>query len=364
VRIRRLTWRKYQLPFRRDFVTSAGVQSFREGFIVRLEDETEQYGLGEIAPLRAQAMEVTQERLRLLARQIGAIEVHEIPRLIQALAASSEIANAIGCGLDVAARDLQGKLSGVPVAATLGGFRVNPVPVNATISADKPESAARLARRAVEQGFRCVKLKAGMMGDVAGECDLIGAVRDAIGADVLLRVDANQAWDTKRAITTIKALERFGLELVEQPVAADDLHGLAAVRRAVSTPIAADEAVTSLQSAEAIIERDAADVLVLKPMIVGGLRLALDIIEMAAQKGVKAIVTTTIDSGVGIAAALHLAARAGGKLACGLATAELLQCDLTSSTPQPRGGYMICPGQPGLGVEIDEAKAAPYLERA
>ncbi len=102
----------------------------------------------------------------------------------------------------------------------------------------------------------------------------------------------------------------------------------------------------------------------LKPMIVGGLRPALQIIDMAVQRHVHTIVTTTIDSGAGIAAALHLAACVEGEMACGLATAELLESDLTSPTPQPHHGHMDCPDTPGLGVAIDEAKAAPYLERA
>jgi o-succinylbenzoate synthase len=364
VKVRRLSWRKYRIPFRRTFVTSAGAQTFREGLIVRLDGEDGVYGLGEIAPLRVGSLEVIEKHLRLLDAPIVGSEVHEISGVGDGLAGYPEVAAAISCGLDIAACDLQGKVAGLPISVMLGAFDVEPVAVNATISADQPEVAAQLARRAVEQGFRCVKLKAGMMGGVAGECDLVGAVRGAIGADVGLRIDANQAWDSEQAIATIKALERFALELVEQPVAANDLEGLAAVRRAVNTPIAADEAITSWASAQAVIDTGAADVLVLKPMILGGLWPALDIIEMAEQQGFAVIVTTTIDSGVGIAAALHLAARAGGKRACGLATAELLECDLTSSTPQPRGGYMICPRKPGLGVEIDEAKAAPYLERA
>ncbi len=364
MKIRRLSWRRYRIPFRRTFVTSRGVQTFRDGLILRLDGEDGVYGLGEIAPMHVGSIQVIERHLTLLDARIVGGEVDEIPRLADGLCGQPEVVAAIRCGLDVAACDLQGKLAGLPIAAMLGALDLQPVPVNATISANQPAAASILARRAVEQGFRCVKLKAGMMGGIVAECDLVGAVRDAIGPDVGLRIDANQAWDSDQAVAAIKALERFGLELVEQPVPANELEGLAAVRRAVNTPIAADEVIVNLASAQAVIDMGAADVLVLKPMIVGGLRPALDILEIAERKGLPVIVTTTIDSGVGIAAALHLAARVCGKLACGLATAELLECDLTSSTPPPLRGYMICPRKPGLGVEIDEAKAAPYLERA
>jgi o-succinylbenzoate synthase len=364
VKIRRLTWRAYRIPFRRAFVTSGGAQALREGFIVRMEGEGGLYGLGESAPLHSGATRSIGPLLDAVQHRIAGVEADAIPHAIQPLGASAEAAAAIRCGLDIAACDLLAKEAGVPIAELLGGCRRRLVAVNATIAADRPALAAQSARRAVENGFRCVKVKVGMMRNLAAERELVGAVRAAIGADALLRLDANQAWDRDTAIDYIRELERFGLEFVEQPVAARDLEGLAEVHRTVGTLIAADESVRSPEAAKAIIKAGAADLLVIKPMVVGGLRPAREIIDLAAAMGLESVVTTTIDSGVGIAAALHLAASFAGTRACGLATAELLECDLTSATPQPHDGWMACPDAPGLGVEIDEAKAAPYLERA
>jgi len=363
VKVRRLTWRTYRIPFRQTFVTSAGAQQVRAGAIVRLESCSGVYGLGEIAPLRA-APGALSHPLEVLLRSITGMAVEQIPSAVQLADAAPELAAAIRCGLDIAACDLAAKQAGVPVADLLGARRRDVVAVNATISASTPEQAAQSARRAVAAGFRCVKLKVGMMGGVGAECELVGAVRDALGSDVLLRLDANQGWTPPTAIQTIRALEPFEIELVEQPVAAADLDGLAAVRRAVKVPIAADEAVTSPGTARVICQMGAADVIVIKPMVVGGLRPAAEIIAHAARAGIEAFVTTTIDTGVGIAAALHLAASFEGSRHCGLATAELLESDLTSNAPRAVAGMMACSRQPGLGVEIDEAKAAPYLERA
>ena len=363
MKILRLTWRGYRIPFRRTFVTSGGSQAVREGVIVTLEGEGGLHGLGEIAPLRQATMRNVAHLLTLLQRRIEGIDVDDIPRAARRLDALKDISAAIRCGLDIAACDLLAKEAGVPVSDLLGGCRRRRVPVNATISADSPPLAAQAARRAVENGFRCVKLKVGMMGSIAAEFELVGAVRDAIGADTLLRLDANQAWDIDAAIDYIRKLECYNLEFVEQPVAAGDIAGLAAVRCAVSTAIAADESVTGLGPAKKIIGHDAADLLVIKPMIVGGLRPAIEIIHLALSHEVEPVITTTIDSGVGIAAALHLAASFEGTRACGLATAELLECDLTAGTPQVHGGEMVCPDTPGLGVEIDEVKSAPYLDR-
>ncbi|HEV3110815.1 MAG TPA: o-succinylbenzoate synthase [Candidatus Binataceae bacterium] len=364
MKIRRLTWRAYRIPFRRMFVTSGGAEQVREGVILRLESDTGICGLGEIAPLRGGTARNVVHWLTHLPRRIEGIEVDDIPQASRRLEVRKELRAAIACGLDIAACDLLAKEAGVSVVELLGGCRRRLVPVNATIAEDTPALAAQSARRAVESGFRCVKLKVGMMGSLAAECELVGAVRDAIGADTLLRLDANQAWDRDTAIDYIGELERFGLEFVEQPVAAHDLDGLAEVHRTVGTLIAADESVSSRATAQAIVEMGAASLLVIKPMIVGGLRPAMEIIDLALSCELEPVITTTIDSGVGIAAALHLAASFEGKRACGLATAELLECDLTSATPQPHDGWMACPDGAGLGVEIDEVKAAAYLERA
>ena len=364
MKIHRLTWRAYRIPLRRRFVTSGGAQQAREGVIVKLESDSGICGLGEIAPLSGVAMRNVLHWLMYVRRQLAGIEVNDIPQAARRLEARKDVCAAIACGLDIAACDLLAREAGVPVVELLGGFRRRRVPVNATIAEDTPAMAAQSARRAVEDGFRCVKLKVGMMGSIAAECALVGAVRDAIGADTLLRLDANQAWDRDSAINYIRKLERFGLEFVEQPLPGRDIEGLAEVRRSVGTPIAADESLTDRDRAQVIVEMRAASLLVIKPMVVGGLRPALEIIDLALNHKLEPVITTTIDSGVGIAAALHLAASFEGERACGLATGDLLECDLTDATPQPHDGWMACLEGPGLGVEIDEAKAAPYLERA
>jgi L-Ala-D/L-Glu epimerase len=364
VKIRRLTWRGYRIPFRRMFVTAAGRQAVREGIIIRLEDDSGLHGIGEIAPLGDRAARGAAALLPALARLITGLEIEDHADAASRLDAPPAIVAAVRCGLDIASCDLLAKAKHVPVANLLGGLRRALIPVNATIAADNPQIAARSAQSAVATGFRCVKLKVGMMGSIAAECELLSAVRSAIGPGISIRLDANQAWDTAAAIDAIRRFEPFEVEFIEQPVGADDLAGLGAVRGAVSIPVAADEAVISLEAARAIIEADAADLLVIKPMVVGGLRPAIAIARCALAAGVEPVITTTIDSGVAIAAALHLAASFEGERACGLATAELLESDLTSSTPQPCNGQMACPDIPGLGVAIDEAKAAPFLDRA
>jgi L-alanine-DL-glutamate epimerase-like enolase superfamily enzyme len=148
----------------------------------------------------------------------------------------------------------------------------------------------------------------------------------------------------------------FELELIEQPAPAGRLDALRRVREASGLPIAADESVTSPAAAAALLASKAVDVLVLKPMVLGGLRVSLAIAQRAAREGVSCIVTTTIDTGVATAAALHLAAAIpGAPLANGLATAAFLASDLLVAPLPIEAGSMAVPAAPGLGVSVDDA---------
>jgi L-alanine-DL-glutamate epimerase-like enolase superfamily enzyme len=162
-------------------------------------------------------------------------------------------------------------------------------------------------------------------------------------------------------VSILTALEEFDLELVEQPVAADDLEGLAQVAESVAIPVAADEAVTSLEAARTVLEARAVEILVVKPTVVGGLSESKRIVEAAHAFGAEAYVTTNLDAGVATVAALHLAATLPKHArACGLATAGLLEHDLLSLDLPVEGGDMSLPEGSGLGVELDETALQRY----
>jgi len=258
------------------------------------------------------------------------------------------------CAVEAALLDAVSRSAGVPLARWLDSEAADRVPVNALVSARDPDRAAAEAAAAVAAGFGTVKLKVGTAPSAAAEEARVAAVRAALGAAPRLRLDANGAWTEPEAIALLGRLERFDLELVEQPVAAADLGALARVRRSVGVAVAADEAVTGVDAARLLVAAAAADVLVVKPMVVGGLGAAREIAAVARAAGLGVVVTTTVDAGVGTAAALHLAASLGeSPLAHGLATAGLLASDLLVEPIAIRGGLMAVPAGPGLGVEVD-----------
>lgn len=358
--VRELRWARYRVPFAADFTTAHGQMAAREGLILWLETDAGVTGLGEAAPLPefGGGSVVDVERLlESLGPSLIGTPLADLPTTLADLAGRSGGA-ALACGLDTAALDALGRAAGVPIANLLAAGAVAPaVPVNATVGVADTTSAVEAAQRAVAAGFGTVKLKVGVAASADAEVERVAAVRSAIGPGVRLRLDANGAWTPAEAIATLRRLAAFDLELVEQPVAADDLAGLAQVRRAVAeVPIAADEAAVSVEAIRAIAQQEAADVVMVKPMVLGGLRAARAIIDEAAAAGMAAIVTSTVDTGIGVAAALHLAATLPAPLpACGLATGALLATDLLER-PLPReDGHMALPLGAGLGVALDPA---------
>jgi o-succinylbenzoate synthase len=209
------------------------------------------------------------------------------------------------------------------------------VPANGLVPAVGPEEAGRLAAEAAAAGVTTLKVKVGG-GSPADDVDRVAAVRAALGPSGRIRIDANGAWDVEEAVIAIGRLAAFGLELVEQPVA--DLADLAAVRRRVRVPVAADESVRRLGDARRLRALDAADAVVVKVQPLGGVRAALKVVEAA---GVPAIVSSLYETSVGLAAGVALAAALPElPFACGLGTATLLGGDVVADPLIPKAGVL------------------------
>lgn len=206
------------------------------------------------------------------------------------------------------------------------------VPVNAVIAPVSADDAVVLALDATRQGITCLKIKVGV-GDDLGR---VAAVRNAVGPGVKIRVDANGVWDLDTARRRLEALARYDVELAEQPVAS--LEDLARLRRLVDIPLAADEAVRDLDDARRLVRLEAADALVVKVQPLGGVRAAMAVVETV---GLPVVVTSMLETSVGLAAGLALAAALPDlPFACGLATAALLAADVTAEPLVPRGGML------------------------
>ncbi|WP_369132910.1 o-succinylbenzoate synthase [Modestobacter sp. I12A-02662] len=208
------------------------------------------------------------------------------------------------------------------------------VPVNVTVPAVDPERAHRIVRAS---GCRTAKVKVAEPGQSAAD-DLarVEAVRDALGPDGGIRVDANAAWDVDTAAARLRELDRVGLEYAEQPCAT--IEELAALRRRVDVRVAADEVVRRAPDPRRVDLRDAADVVVLKVQPLGGVRAAL---QVAEAHGLPCVVSSALESSVGIAAGVALAAALPElPFACGLATVALFTADVCGQPLLPVDGAL------------------------
>ncbi len=217
------------------------------------------------------------------------------------------------------------------------------VPVNVTVPAVGPERAAEIVAAG---GCATAKVKVAEKGqDWRQDVARVEAVRAAIGPTGRVRVDANGAWDVDTAVRMIRELDRFDLEYAEQPSAT--LDELAAVRRRVDVPVAADESVRRAEDPLKVRAADAADVVVLKVQPLGGVRAALRVAEAC---GLPVVVSSAVETSVGLAAGVALAAALPAlPYACGLATMQMLTADVTAGPLLPEGGFL-----PVRPVVVDE----------
>ena len=227
------------------------------------------------------------------------------------------------------------------------------IPVNATIPVVAPALAARLARVG---GASTAKVKVADPGSsLTEDAQRLEAVREALGADARLRIDANAAWTLQEALEALPVLDRAagGLEYAEQPCAS--IEELAAVRRSLDVPIAADESVRRAEDPLRVARAEAADVLVMKVQPLGGVQRCL---ELAEQTGLPVVVSSALESSVGLSAGLALAA-ALPELphACGLGTAMLLTGDLVDRPLHASGG-MLPVGRQDPAPELLERHSA------
>ena len=299
------------------FTTALRSTNTTDAVLVEVEDSDGVVGHGE-APIVPAVTGEDEPAIRaaltgpLRDTMLGAC-TDDLPDLLSRVAGAVPGRPSARAGVDVALHDLAARRAGVPLAVLLGA-ESGDVPTDVTVAAGDAARLAAAARDRVADGFTALKLKVGT--DAATDVARVRAVLSAVGPSVVIRLDANQGWTPDQAIRVIRALEDAGagVELVEQPVPATDLDGLARVTAAVSTPVMADEAVFTIADLGAVIERGAATLVNVKLAKAGGLTQARDQLVLAAAHGLGTMVGSMMETGVGVAAAGSLVAAVGTTL--------------------------------------------------
>ena len=228
------------------------------------------------------------------------------------------------------------------------------VPVNATVPAVAAAAVADVLARF--DGCRTAKVKVAEPGQsLADDLDRVAAVRDAMGSDAAVRIDANGAWDVETALEALTKLAAYGIEYAEQPCATvEELAELRKrlARNGIDIPVAADESIRKAEDPLRVAALEAADIIVVKAAPLGGVARALEVVSAA---GLPAVVSSALDTSVGIAAGVALAAALPTlDHACGLGTVSLFERDVAAEPLRPCGGVL----RPGRAVPTAEALAA------
>jgi L-Ala-D/L-Glu epimerase len=343
----RLEMQAFRLPLRAPLGTAHGRKGAVEGLRLLVRDSDGGFGLGEVTVLPEFGTETQEEAMRALS----AFRMGPVPRSLADVSeslASLVHTPAARAGVEVALLDWLARQGGVALARLLGASSVQAVPVNALLRGETAAEAAREAAAAVAAGFGTLKLKVGT-GAPDFDVTRLKAVREAAGSSTRLRIDANGAWTEAEARVRLTPLAKVGLEYVEQPVAASDITGLRRLRRLL--PVAADEALGLAGADTALLDGEegpAADLLILKLPVLGGVLPALRLAARARARGVGAVVTSALDGSVARAAAGHLALALGGTFAHGLATGALLLEDPGAHAVE--AGALVLQDVPGLGI--------------
>ncbi len=301
---------RISVPLRRPFKTALRTVTSVEDVIVKIITDTGNEGYGEAPPTGVITGDTTGAIIGAIEEHIKktliGMDIDNLEEIMKRLDKSVVKNTSAKAAIDIAIYDLYGQLYNAPLYKLMGGYRKE-LQTDITISVNEPEQMAIDSLDAIKLGYETLKIKVGM--DANKDLERMKAIRQAVGYDVNLRIDANQGWSPKQAVYTLRKMEDTGLniELVEQPVPAHDIEGLKFVTDNIHTPVLADESVFSPIDALKILQIRAADLVNIKLMKTGGLHNALKICSMAEIYGVECMIGCMLEAKISVTAAVHLA---------------------------------------------------------
>jgi L-alanine-DL-glutamate epimerase-like enolase superfamily enzyme len=353
VKITNISTVPVRTPMREPLVWPGGTRLSASGLLVEIHTDEGIVGIGEAPGPTLPTIKtiIDAELTQFLVGQDPLRSEWLVHRMEEFTRNWSRIGAYAISGIEIALLDIKGKALGIPVAELLGGFCRREVPVVGYLFIDEPEANARKAAAFVEAGYSELKLKVGR--DLGQDHDTIAAIRDEVGSDVKIRIDANMIWSVPAAIQAIRTFEKFDLQYVEQPVPDFDIAGMATVRRAVGVPIAADEGCTDIRSALELIKAEACDVFVVYPSEAGGLTRARQIAALADAAGKWCAIGSWAELGAATMANAHLVAASSNFPFASDTHYPLQELDVLTAPLEMSNGVISVSDAPGLGVDVD-----------
>jgi muconate cycloisomerase len=342
-------------------ISSLGQHLVGQYVLVRLLDDAGRIGLGEASVTSVWSGETQTGTIALIQEVLAPLligadpfDTEWISRRMDRAAFANSFAKA---ALEMALLDLQGQILGVPVYKLLGGKDGNEgIRLKFVVGAVEPEVAAKRALRMVERGWQSIKVKVGRHAHPGFDVERLRAVREAIGPDVWLSVDANGGYTVEQAIWVAPRLEQLDVALFEQPTRRGDHLAMAEVRRRSGIPVMADESVFTPQDVLDVIRQQAADVLSLYPGKHGGIRATQQIAKLAEAAGVPCTIGSNLEREVATAAMAHVTV-CTANIQCERFPGDLIgpvyyEQALSQEPLRYEADRLWVPESPGLGVVV------------
>lgn len=347
-----------ELPLKKQWKISLYQQTSRAHAVVRVVTEDGIVGYGEAAPSPAfmgetgYTMEVAI--LRYLAPSITGMNVFDMDLIHEKMNFAIYGNYAAKSAIDIALYDIMGKMLNIPAYQLLGGKYRDKIELSWVVGMQDLDASIEEAREKLKEGYRVLKVKVGNSPET--DYNLLKRIRDELGENFPIRLDANQGYDYKTALETFRRLEEFGLESIEQPVRRWDIEGMKMLRERLNTPVMADESVSDFHAVMCIIREKACDIVNIKVGKVGGLTMAKKIAACLEAEGLTATAGSNLEVGIGSSASIHFVASTNiasvpNDLLLG---GPLHQRDLIVNDFEVKDGFVKVPETPGLGIQVDE----------
>lgn len=352
--IKKITPLPFKARLKNPFITALRRVDYLEDIIVCIECDNGLKGYGECAPTVAITGESKESIYKAIAALseaiIGKNIVDDFNATIKTIHESIFGNNSAKSAIEIALYDLISKKNKMPLYAYLGGNRKD-FETDITISLREASLMVQDAIQAKNEGFSVLKIKLGasLKEDITRVVNIANAL-----PHLQLRLDANQAWNIQETIAIMQELEmqKFNIELLEQPIKADDIEGLKKIKESIQTPLLADEAVFNLEQARTILKIGAADLINIKLAKSGGISKALEIADECRKYGVKCMIGCMLEGPIAIVAALHVASAASDVIEyIDLDAIHLLESHSLKSDIKIEGAKIALGSSFGLGIE-------------
>lgn len=338
----------YSFPFKKPFETSSHTFKKRNGIVLELKDG-DLTALGEAAPLpgfSAESLEDVAAQLKKYASAIENLFRDDLTlETLQVFHRKNEIYPSLQFALDTLAVDYLSQKAGIPAQNFLFEDPATTLQTNAVVSIEEDNKTIRQVSKFVEKGYATIKIKVGK--DFESEHRILKEVRSSY-PKIVLRLDANQAWEPDDAIEHLSELEHLDIEYCEEPLKNMSLQNLKRLHSSVTVPIAIDESILKLENIESVMPFVSA--VVIKPMVLGSLSKLFATNRLANSHNNKVIYTTSLESGIGRTMTVILASGLGNRgSAHGLSTGSLLKMDVWNDGTYIDNGSVYLPDRSELG---------------